>query len=1368
MFPLADPAAWLERFRECRQAALRVATELASEGGGPLTSVARRANDPDVWRGVIADQFIGVIGGLDRALDPQVAHLEWLVKELDAAERDADGAVRAGAVGLPVPTSFDPVAIVNRLRAFSPPDTPSFFGWQAPLARASGFVGLRFEAARAVAAELHRSADQLRRLPEILRGAFDSLGLEVPAALDVIAREADTVADEIVRRVQAFEEADSTATAGFRSLLGLGLGSGVPGGFGRASPVLSDGRQALPALPDGATGPGQQPAQVKEADPVSTSTGNYFYQSVDLAQPARGVPTTFVRTYNSLRADVDGSLGRGWSHSLEIHLIIDESGVTVEWGDGSRDRYRRSGFGFVAPPGVHDVVHQVSGGYQLAVKAKLRYHFDQGGRLVAITDASGNRSVLHRDSGGELTAVLDASGLETLFERDNRGRVTAVVGVLQRRWSYDYNRHDLLAGVTDPEGGKTNYEYDADHRLSAIIDPEGRLVVRNRYDEAGRVVQQTDGAGAAWRYIYEPDMTVVTDPLGHERAFRFDERFRTTAIADALNVVTTFAWDDDSNLSSVVDPTGRRFEFSWDRRGNLVSATGPQTAPVTFVWDEDDNLAAVVSANGDRATTTWDEHARPVEICTPAGIRTTARWRADGLPETVTDGSGAAISYRYDDAGRPETVTDGLGHTTQVSFDPAGRPVWERHPDGAEMAFKWDRADRLVAVTDAAGGTVRFGYDRSGRLLATTDALGRTTRYGYDQRGFTATVTDPLGRQTSFGYDLCGRLTTRRDARGAAVSFSHDPAGRLVHIDAADITPIAYHWDAAGRLVGMSDETGHTTWDLDAAGRPAVEHRPDGTDVVHSYDALGRRRRVELRRDGGVVVAWDEEVDADSRITGVGTSAGMTRLAYDVVGRLQRITYRNGVTTSWSYDAVGQPVGLETIGVDGATLDTWRASYDADGNRVGCERMDDADGGSTTTVYSYDEVGRLTSSTTESTSANFAWDPAHNRISASVAGPASFDAADQIVTDGHCRYEHDAAGHLVGRQPLDGNGKSLSCSYDALGRLVALDGDGDGEGEEVRFAYDGLGRRTSRTISVGAQHRIFDGVDVLAEFDNDGQLTVETRAGLLVLARSNRVGTRFLHPGMNAEVAAVTDDSGRLLARYHYGPFGEQRVAEGEEGAAGTLGYCGTLGIREESGGLLDMRARLYDPALGRFLSPDPWPATLPEPVTLNRYLYALGDPISHVDPYGLFCWTGKNDKGKCRGVRDVTQRVGHAVRTPLEITSAVSSGVAAIAMGVTVVCPVPCGVISAPVAAAAGAVGTATGIAATAAHCAAEWSFTDFKCAAGIASGALGSVVGFGVDASRVLLGWTDETYRLARFGSAIFGTFVQGSTAAADLRRK
>src|SRR5262249_415698 len=51
--------------------------------------------------------------------------------------------------------------------------------------------------------------------------------------------------------------------------------------------------------------------------------------------------------------------------------------------------------------------------------------------------------------------------------------------------------------------------------------------------------------------------------------------------------------------------------------------------------------------------------------------------------------------------------------------------------------------------------------------------------------------------------------------------------------------------------------------------------------------------------------------------------------------------------------------------------------------------------------------------------------------------------------------------------------------------------------------------------------------------------------------------------------------------------------------------------------GLQYLRARLYNPATGRFTTLDPSSGPLPVPLSLNKYLYAHGDPVNGKDPSG-------------------------------------------------------------------------------------------------------------------------------------------------------
>ena len=60
-----------------------------------------------------------------------------------------------------------------------------------------------------------------------------------------------------------------------------------------------------------------------------------------------------------------------------------------------------------------------------------------------------------------------------------------------------------------------------------------------------------------------------------------------------------------------------------------------------------------------------------------------------------------------------------------------------------------------------------------------------------------------------------------------------------------------------------------------------------------------------------------------------------------------------------------------------------------------------------------------------------------------------------------------------------------------------------------------------------------------------------------------------------------------------------------------------------ETGGLVQVGVRWYDPYTGRFLQKDPWLGSLYAPLTLNAYGYCVNDPINAVDPSGRIILKG-------------------------------------------------------------------------------------------------------------------------------------------------
>ncbi|MCA0402120.1 MAG: RHS repeat-associated core domain-containing protein [Proteobacteria bacterium] len=94
----------------------------------------------------------------------------------------------------------------------------------------------------------------------------------------------------------------------------------------------------------------------------------------------------------------------------------------------------------------------------------------------------------------------------------------------------------------------------------------------------------------------------------------------------------------------------------------------------------------------------------------------------------------------------------------------------------------------------------------------------------------------------------------------------------------------------------------------------------------------------------------------------------------------------------------------------------------------------------------------------------------------------------------------------------------------------------------------------------------------------------------------------------------ITDDTGASVKRTTYFAYGDRGIESGAATHSEEKGYIGESHDAET--GLLYLHARYYDPAIGRFISPDWWDPNKPG-VGTNRYAYSDNDPINKSDPNG-------------------------------------------------------------------------------------------------------------------------------------------------------
>jgi RHS repeat-associated protein len=125
---------------------------------------------------------------------------------------------------------------------------------------------------------------------------------------------------------------------------------------------------------------------------------------------------------------------------------------------------------------------------------------------------------------------------------------------------------------------------------------------------------------------------------------------------------------------------------------------------------------------------------------------------------------------------------------------------------------------------------------------------------------------------------------------------------------------------------------------------------------------------------------------------------------------------------------------------------------------------------------------------------------------------------------------------------------------------------------------------------------------------------------------SGAVTLRYFHQDHLGSIAVLTDQTGAVVERDAYDPWGKRRFTNGNDDLTGSItsqtiqGFTGQEMLA--SVGLVHLNGRVYDPTIGRMTSADPM---VPDPLngqTWNRYSYVINNPLAFTDPTG-YCFLG-------------------------------------------------------------------------------------------------------------------------------------------------
>jgi RHS repeat-associated protein len=151
---------------------------------------------------------------------------------------------------------------------------------------------------------------------------------------------------------------------------------------------------------------------------------------------------------------------------------------------------------------------------------------------------------------------------------------------------------------------------------------------------------------------------------------------------------------------------------------------------------------------------------------------------------------------------------------------------------------------------------------------------------------------------------------------------------------------------------------------------------------------------------------------------------------------------------------------------------------------------------------------------------------------------------------------------------------------------------------------------SSRTLGESTNHLTWDVSGGLSLLLSDGQTSyIYGPGGLPIEQIDAEEAPTYYHHDQLGSTRMLTNASGEATARFSYDAYGGLEASTGTQTTP--LGYAGQYTLAQS--GLQYLRARVYDPVTGQFLTRDPV-----EPLTRQPYTYAGDNPLSSADPTGL------------------------------------------------------------------------------------------------------------------------------------------------------
>lgn len=529
--------------------------------------------------------------------------------------------------------------------------------------------------------------------------------------------------------------------------------------------------------------------------------------------------------------------------------------------------------------------------------------------------------------------------------------------------------------------------------------------------------------------------------------------------------------------------------------------------------------------------------------------------------------------------------------------------------------------DHITTVVNH-GVELKIKTDFNGKILSSGDDNYRV-RNLYSPSGLLLYTWDPLQGEEWFDYDSFGHITYTRKSSGLETHTTYDRLGRVIKFESENDKDKKnyvknYTWDTGvnGKLKLASVEDNISLNVYKYNDKSLLEEK---RVVVNSLEFTTKTTYDDFGRINSVIYPNGEEISKSYNSFGYLSSEyidGGEKLweikSLDPFNRVTDLIYGNGVEFSNSYNLMTNKIEKMTVTGKGEIKNVDYV-YGANDNLL--VKRDNIK--LETNIYKYDFLDRLTTVSQFSKGKqlhdieSISYDAYGNILESDENKYLYIDinGAKRLQYFNDDEYIYDSDGNIIQYGDVNilwnDNGKPAKISNFE---------------SEVNFAYSTENKVLYKEkngvftyyLDYGYQITVDNGKEVSEIYTG-----YEENKYISITYTESGKDKKFLHSDELGSIDIITNEIGNVTHQYMYSSFGEKsEIFSGELSERVEIGYTGHRDIDEF--GLVNMKGRVYDPRVKRFLSSDPLLNDYYNLQSYNRYSYVLNNPLRYVDPTGF------------------------------------------------------------------------------------------------------------------------------------------------------